>query len=176
MRDLNEIANECIENLKWIGIECPHVESWTVNYRAKRFGQCQKRNGKYYININYRLLDERCPLQSLRETIFHELVHTLPNCMNHGVNFKKYAELISDCFAVEITRCNTYEHKYGEELAKECREQDKAKRQAKMKTYKIRCTRCGQICSYQRCKMPKFYKYPSLYSHNKCGGIFERWE
>ena len=89
MRDLQKYAKECIIDMNKLGIVVPYIKEFKINTRAKqRFGQCRKEPDGFSININVNLLNEEVPLSSLKETLYHEIIHTLPNCFNHGYNFK----------------------------------------------------------------------------------------
>ena len=118
MRDLQRVAMECVNDMRYLGIDVPHGITFIVNKRAKsRFGQCSY-NGftkLYTIDINVDLLDERCPMLSLKETLYHEIIHTLPNCMNHGSEFKHYAYLVNTEYGTNVTRCSSSNEKYRKE-------------------------------------------------------------
>lgn len=60
MRNLDEYAIQCMEELDAIGIEYGNIVEVKVNTRAKkRWGQCKAIPGGYSINISVVLLDER---------------------------------------------------------------------------------------------------------------------
>lgn len=174
MRDLQRYADECLRDLRAIGINPPHIESFTVNTRAKsRFGQCRYENGKYSININSDLLDEDCPVMSLRETIFHEIIHTLPKCMNHGAEFQKYAEKINSVYKTNITRASSTKEKYGEVYAKKVAERIKAegkkRKKSPKKMYELYCPNCDRlVASGVYARQPKWYVNPNRYSCANC--------
>lgn len=175
MWDLQRYANECINDMKELGFE-PRItaDKFTVNTRAKkRYGQCKRINGEFFININSDLLRDECPILSLRETIFHELIHTLPKCWNHGDEFTRIAEIVNRRYHTNVTRCSTYDEKYGYVLAEKIREENKSKKQ-KVK-YELFCEHCGKVRAsgmYQR--MPKWYAHTERFSCSVCGGHLER--
>lgn len=112
MRNLNSVAYDCMEKLSAINIPYSHAVAFSVNKRAKkRWGQCRREsNGTYSININVNLLKEENDIEGLENTIIHELLHTCPNCMNHGPEWKKYAKMVYDSYGYNIQRCaNAYE-------------------------------------------------------------------
>lgn len=47
--------------------------------------------------------------ESLKNTLLHELCHTIRGCMNHGEKFKRYAERVSNIYNVNITTRATKE-------------------------------------------------------------------
>lgn len=166
MRNLEVYGRQCIENLNAIGIYPYEIDSFIVNTRAKRrWGQVQKRNSRYSININALLLNENCPENSLYETLYHELLHYVDGCMNHGVKWQQLAELVSDCYNVDITRCSSDEKKLGKEFSEE---------QIQKNTYKVKCCDCGTITKRIGYRSPKWYIHPDLYKCSKCGGKLEK--
>lgn len=166
MRNLEQYGKMCIENLNAIGIYPNKVESFTVNTRAKkRWGQTQRKDGKYYININIELLNEKSNENGLIETIYHELLHCVDGCMNHGSKWQDLAELVSDCYNVDITRCSNDEKKLGVEYANELR----IARQQSKKEFKIKCCKCGKITSRLCYRKPKWYSQIERYNC-VCGG------
>lgn len=179
MRDLQRYANECIKDMKAIGIEVPVIEEFKVNKRAKsRYGQCSynRKTKAYVIEICDDLLDEECNVMALRETIFHEIIHTLPNCMNHGAEFKKYADMINKAYLTNITRCSTAEEKYGYTYAKKVAERNKTTKPVKPRIqYELYCEHCNKIRAAGMYKnMPKWYRHPENYQCGICGGNLER--
>lgn len=166
MRNLEKYGKMCIENLNAIGIYPNKIESFTVNTRAKRrWGQTRKKDGKYYININAELLNENASENGLIETIMHELLHCVDGCMNHGKKWQELAEIASDCYNVDITRCSNDEKKLGVEYANEYR----TKMSQDKKLYKIKCSECGCETSRMCYRKPKWYSKIELY-RCKCGG------
>ena len=170
MRDLQMYAKECVSDLNAIGIEVPYIKEFKVNTRAKsRFGQCRKiAKNVYEIEICNDLLADDCPIEALRETLFHELIHTLPNCMNHKTEFKRYANIVNNAYGVNITRCSTSEEKYGVEYAKKLEEN----RPTKLLTrYQLRCVNCGRIVAEREgYRAPKWYAHPNRFSCGHCHG------
>lgn len=102
MKDINSIAHTCIDELRSVGICPPPIEEFTVNTRAKtRWGQCRKRWGKFYINISSRLLDESISDFPVKNTLMHEILHTMPNCFNHGDEWSELAEKVNNSLATD---------------------------------------------------------------------------
>jgi ribosomal protein L33 len=175
MRDLQRYANECISDMKILGIDIPKI-TFEVNTRAKkRFGQCRYvGNGQYSININIDLLSEECGVKALKETLYHEIIHTLPKCMNHGEKFKYYADIVNKAYNVNITRCSSYESKYGKEYAEKIIERNKENERQRIK-YEVFCPKCGKVrgCGYFK-RQPKWYAHVERYHCNICKGKLER--
>ena len=107
---LNAVAEICLEKLDAIGVPYGKITEFTINTRAKkRWGQCRKcPDGTYKININVALLDKKC-IDGLVETLMHEIIHTCPGCMNHGPEWKKWADLVGKEYGYSITRTKSAE-------------------------------------------------------------------
>lgn len=141
MKNLNAIANDCITELKNIGIEPPHI-TFEVNTRAAtRWGQCKKTNGRYSISIASVLVDDKAPLNGLKSTIMHEVLHTMPNCMNHGNTWQDYADRVNKAYGYKVTRTDSYKDKgfANNPLA-----------EAHPYKYTIKCNACGNEWNYRR--------------------------
>lgn len=143
MRNLYKYTTECINELNAIGIYPNKISNLEVNTRAKhRWGQCSLKSGKYTISISATLLDESAPIKSLKNTIFHELLHACDNCMNHGALWQKYADMVNKAYGYSISRC-TSSADMGVKLAKESDYH-----------YIITCQKCNTTWKYMRnCKV-----------------------
>lgn len=156
MKDLIFFANQCINELEAIDVPINNVVEWTVNTRAKgRWGQCRRKNGKYSINISSRLLEDDVTEKALKDTIVHELLHTIDGCMNHGTKWLMYAELVNDCYNYNVKRTSTDSDKGIDTKAE------------KMKSkYVFKCESCGQVVARDRAS--NFTKNYSNYGCARC--------
>lgn len=167
MKNLYAIANLCIRNLNAIGIYPNEVVEFKVNSRAKRrFGQASYNSlyDEYTIEINSILLRDDCPEKALLETLYHELLHCVDGCMNHGKEWQELADLVSDCYMVNISRTNTLEDKYGKEYAKIVRNEQ----QSDKKEYRCYCSDCGQVYKRVGYRAPKWYTHTDNYFCTPC--------
>lgn len=139
------IFHQCIKDLKKLNIPISeNVVYMGTNNRKKSLGLCSKRliciNGRYdnnfEITISKTLL--KCDLALIKNTIYHELIHTIPNCFNHNLNFVKYMNYINSKLGCKIEVKNT-------------NKQFKENIQYK---YKITCEKCGK--TFYRHKLPQF--------------------
>lgn len=76
------------------------------NKRARSLGRCATCDGKHYtITINnYHL--KLSPASEVHNTIMHEVIHSLPGCMNHGAKWKTAANKVNRYYNFPtITRC-----------------------------------------------------------------------
>lgn len=185
---LTKLYNECIEELKSIGIymeDSQKIGKITINIakrKAKRYGCCKQskpvitcyhieyknhRRRKVYdvflkhdIEISKWVLDLNDDI--IKNTIMHELIHCLPYCNNHGKEFKKYAEYINQKLGYKIQRLGNKEKDY---------ENSNIKFEDKEITYKykIKCKNCGLIFYRQRLKK----NFIRDYRCGKCKGKLE---
>ena len=108
MRNLEQYAIQCMEEIEALGIEYGNIIDVMANTRAKkRWGQCASVSDGYVININAVLLDERNSERGLKETIIHELLHSCNGCMNHGRIWKQLAGKVNSAYGYNIKRCSS---------------------------------------------------------------------
>ena len=161
MYNLNSVYSDCKRNIEAMGIPIAKEIRVSVNRRAhKRYGQCKKERNEYSININVDLLNEQNPLSALQNTMYHELLHTCPGCMNHGEQWKKYAAKVNKITGLNIKRCSSPDEK-GLNLFYQ---------NAK---YSVVCKECGKKWAYQRAG--KVVQHPEKFKC-RCGGklaVFE---
>lgn len=116
-------------------------------------GMCRKYSfgdSTYYnIYLNKKML--KCDDKQIKNTLLHELIHTIDGCFNHGDNFKKQAEIVNKLYGYNIQRSSS------------CQE---FKNQLNFK-YEVCCTNCGAKNKYF--KKTNIVKYPNLY-RCACGG------
>lgn len=107
-----DILNEILEDVQLLAsIGYPEItnNSYTVKInskRAKSLGRCSTRDKKHYtITINsYHL--KLSPASEVHNTIMHEVIHSLPGCMNHGPKWKAAASKVNHYYDFPtITRC-----------------------------------------------------------------------
>lgn len=164
MRDIMEYAIRCMEMLDDLNIPYGNIKEVTVNTRAKRrWGQCKGIPGGFAININAVLLDENIPDDGLMNTMLHELLHSVPGCMNHGAKWKAMADKVHKAYGIQIKRCSNAEEKgVPTEISN-----------ARYK-YFLKCPKCGVIFRYTR--MCGAVEHPELYHHTRCGTNLVRVE
>lgn len=155
---LNAIAKDCMVQLDHIGIPYGNIRDFTINTRARRWGQCQRRPDGYHININHLLCDGNHE-DGLRNTLYHEIIHTCDGCMNHKAKWKGYAAMVKDRLGYDITRTNSAESKGVDPADVKPRESVK---------YKFRCEGCGGVIRRRRAS--KFTRNYMYYRCGRCGG------
>ena len=108
---LNRMLAECIELMKELGVPisdsiCPEVKLvGTQNYN----GRCNPKGSlkrftefDYYIEISGHTLQNT--EKSLRNTLIHELIHTVPDGLCHTGEWKKWAKYVSEKTGYNIQR------------------------------------------------------------------------
>ncbi len=172
MRDLMEMAIECMDMLDGIGIQYGNLLDITPNTRARRrWGQCKSVPGGFTININADLLDERNDINGLKDTILHELLHTVSGCMNHGEKWKRLAEMVNKKYGMHISRTNSAEDK-GVTYRRDPYWHYEVTYRVNNNVYLIKCQCCGH--TYKRMKKSKVVQHPELFRCGRCNGKLER--
>lgn len=149
-------------DLKKLGINAPKDRiSLSINQRAKRRLGCCKLNRsdirqKYAIEIS--LVCSNLNDFELKNIVMHELIHTLPGCMNHGAKWKDISRRVNAAYGYNITTTADYS-KIGLDGAVS----------EPIYNYKVTCESCGQ--SLYRIKRSKIVRNPGMYRCSKCGGF-----
>ncbi len=110
---MREIMTDCASKMRDIGLIPGHCNKYVPPIFAKSLmGQCVSKN------LDEGLFEIRCnPSQDrhkMTETLFHELVHTLPGCQNHERGFLAACKMVDEAYGTdcELKRmhyhCNTY--------------------------------------------------------------------
>ena len=163
MKNLQNLAAACEADLRSIGIRPGRVSAWRVNTRAKsRWGQCRELTpGCFEISIAARLLQDDVSDQATKDTILHELLHTVRGCHGHTGRWAELAAQVNRLLPqYTIKRTATAEEK-GIEAAPRVRES----------RYMLRCVHCGR--EFRRERQSRIIQYPERYRCT-CGGTLER--
>lgn len=141
---LNQLLQQVIDEASALGIPVSrHISpSLHINKRTKaRFGGCKKVKGfvhcTYQIEISKVLLEAEAPV--IKEILAHEILHSCPSSMNHGLAWKRYCQKMEDAYGYRLERTSSYE-KLG----------ITDPRGAKNYRYMIECKKCGQRIFRQR--------------------------
>lgn len=153
MKDLQVIGAECLKDMDAIGFSIKYPIDFVVSNRmTKTWGYCQTRKkGGEIIGITIKiagfLLQDDVPIKQTRTTVLHELAHAYDeNKHGHGKEWKRIADIISDCYNVDIQQYVTSE----ERNALMETEMYKAKQeQRKQGKYLVTCA-CGASWRYKR--------------------------
>lgn len=139
MKDIKKVYNDCANICKNLNIPIANVIYLKVNNRAKkRWGRCiLECEGEYIIEISDRLLNDEVSEEATFNTMIHELLHTCPNCMNHGKEWKYWASVINKNTSYNIKRTTSCEEKGIERIKKTPK-------------YTVVCNRCDRKWNYNR--------------------------
>lgn len=108
---LNRMLAECIELMKELEVPiseniCPEV---VLTGTHRFFGRCSSKGSlvkyneyDFYIEISGHTLENT--EKSLRNTLIHELIHTIPDGMCHTGEWKKWAKYVSEKTGYNIQR------------------------------------------------------------------------
>ena len=164
---------KCLDKFAAIGLYPYKLTSVKLRQQNKKFGCCRTRFSKTTgeikenkITINRRLIDENCSDKAIESVIAHELTHSLKECFDcgHDGAWKEYAEIINDCYDMNIKATGNYE-----ELG--------LVKKDERKTYKCQCDKCGKIISAKYLRAPKWYTHCERFTHHcdngEIGNIFQ---
>ena len=140
MKNLYKVYFDCLKICKDNNIPIADVIHVEVNSRAKkRWGLCTKNSdGTFTIQIAERLLKDDVSEEATFNTMIHELLHTCPNCMNHGAEWKMWANVINRNTKYNIKRTTSCEEKGLEAPA------------PKAPKYIVACRTCNHKWNYNR--------------------------
>lgn len=166
MRNLDEIMADCIVELQELGVPIAPPAAWSVNTRARRWGQCcyNSATGDFTINIAETLLLEDNDINGLLSTVYHELIHTCPGCFNHGNEWKRWALFVSQHTGIRVERLASAEEK-GVKT-------DWRPQKSHEKRYAVQCTGCGRV--YRREKLCEVVRHPENYRCGACHSALRR--
>lgn len=185
---LKKLYGECINELKTINIDINNpskfgeIEIDLAKRNAKRYGCCKqsKPDTKYYhfikrghrrIKVYDKFLKHNIEISKwvmelddkiIKNTILHEIIHCVPNCNNHGKEFKAYAKYINENLGYDIQRLGNKKEDYIKSNL------DYQENDLEYK-YKIKCKQCGLIYYRQRLKK----NFIRDYRCGKCKGKLE---
>lgn len=163
MKNLQKLAQECLREADAIGIKYGHIVEFKINTRAKRrWGQTTLNYDGYSISISNRLLQDDISDINCKNTIMHEILHTVDGCMNHGRKWKYLASIVNNIYGYNIkTHTSAQEKGFSpEEIVK-----------MNYNKYSFVCKKCGKIITRQRAS--SFTRNPEQYRHLNCGGEFK---
>ena len=157
--NFKEKVQEILDELKAIGVRVETTVndySLDLNERAlSRFGRCTKKTrfgkNRYIIQLNnfHNLIDTE---KDVKNTLAHEIIHSMPNCMNHGEVWKRIALKYSKAYGIDIARTGSYK-KYNQfRKEHEAQKINSTGTNIKISKYKyaITCTCCGKEWKYQK--------------------------
>lgn len=113
--ELYRTYEEAKKNIASLGYTIGPITEFCVHRRYRRcWGKCYRDNseGTFRIGISDRLLNANP--ESVKDTVYHEVIHTIYGCFNHGPCFKSVAKKCNDKFGRRISRLtSTQEMMHG---------------------------------------------------------------
>lgn len=113
--ELRALFERTKKELSAIGYTPGPIWELRVSGRLRRaWANCayDRRHGTFTITIGRNTLEKGCK-ESIRGTLFHELLHTCKGCFNHGYPFRKGAEAIRKAYGIRVSRTTSEEVMYG---------------------------------------------------------------
>lgn len=160
MKDLKKLSEECISELRQLGIQPGMIKRWYVETNTtRRWGVCKKeRNSREFeIGISASLLEDYVDDIPVKNTIIHELLHTVDGCSGHTGKWKMLAQKVNAVFPeYDIKRLSSEDEKG---VHKDHR-------------YMLECTECG--AKIYRDRMSNAIKFPEKYKCAVCKGTLKR--
>lgn len=151
----NRILKECVPSYC-----CPYIHKIDFKNKSKSYwakiGRNSKKHSGYFLRIGglFSLIpDENIARIRFQSTIVHELIHTIPGCMNHGKKFHLICALINKKYPELSLQTSTSCEEYGIMVEK------------RVPKYIVKCTKCGKKYFYFR--MPNYDLHN--YVCNCCG-------
>jgi predicted SprT family Zn-dependent metalloprotease len=138
--ELKDLVQQCAKTMSGIDgdwLKRGAVKGIKFNSRLSRaLGRCKRRGTKFYLEFSTKYFDyEGTTDEEKRSVIYHELVHTVDGCFNHGEKFKLVGRKIER--ATGVTQIHTRTTETGD---------------FKKDTYKYRvdCGYCSRVTYRQR--------------------------
>jgi len=149
--EIKDIYNKYKNELSYIPFR--EVNNFKIDNSVKQLGRCCVNNEEITIGISRLLFKDD---QELKNTILHEMIHTIVGCCNHGMLWKQYATIVTKATGHEITRTGCVSSIIKKEMV------GKAK-------YIVTCDKCNRkIYRYKKSKLVT----ESYYYLCECGGSF----
>ncbi len=105
----DKLLKDCIETMKEDGVPISSSisPSVTISRSEKTDCQCRRNRSKnrrydFTIALSKYLLSNT--ERSLRNTLYHELIHTVPGAQNHKSTWRKWAKFVSEKLGYDIQR------------------------------------------------------------------------
>lgn len=162
----DDVFIQFMNNANTLGFDKNKVSKivrWLNRNNRKTLGRCTYQNGRYSISLNPNLLSfTEYGEKIIRETVAHELCHTLPGCMNHGREFHSKAAKIMHLMGYHIdTKADIDSSQYFTKYLPQA-------------DYMLICDKCGNQVPVARLSDP--VKNPMNYSCKKCGGSISSYK
>lgn len=164
--NINELFEKALEICEAESIPYRKINGISTNNRLTRaLGRCITSNHREFkIEVRGKLLDKSLfpEERTVMEVIIHEIIHTCPDCWNHGYQFKIYGKRVEK-YGYIVGNSTTDMKEHGADVIAY---QESCK-------YLVKCPKCGYTIGKDR--MCDLIRYPHLSYHSPCG-ITARFE
>lgn len=158
-RLFKEAIQECIQ----CKIDFGKISKIKINRRYTAWGVCKQQPDRtFQIELSRMLFDGNGSEDGIKNTLLHEICHTVPNGHGHKAGWRAAANKLNAMFGYNIKRADDNNSKGVEAIVKPAK-------------YTLRCTKCGHV--FTRMKMSKLVQHPEYFrcGHDgHCGGKIER--
>lgn len=164
--ELMNVFEECREELMAIGIDTMEGIVVSSMKSTVKWGECKwkrtNRTTRIEIRLNVKLYDGTTDsLLPLKNTIIHELLHSVVPYAKHGYDWQRLADKVKQNYPQYDIKRATSSKEFGIDLG------GKIKQPSDL--YVVRCEKCGKVIkTYQR--FSKTLKNLSHYKHSTDGG------
>jgi len=159
LSNLEQMMYTCKQQLVSLGFSELNSKLYNLEINPrfrKKLGQCcyNRKSMFYTIKISKNFM-QVCP-EYVKNTMMHELIHSVNGCMNHGPNFQYLASLVNRKFG------------YNVKTHSDVPEYSKYLNETKHYRYKLMCNTCGKEWLYEKAgkfvrgvlKNPNYCKCP----------------
>lgn len=149
----DKILHECLPSF-----ESPKIVRIKVSRARGYWAQIQHLEENRYAlrvsNVFEEILDTDLMFSRLLSCITHELIHTIPACWNHGVEFRKNCRIVNSYYPDMSLGTATSTEGFG--IVEKYK-------------YKVICKKCGTVSNYLR--KPAVWKWLNLKTTPYCCGV-----
>ena len=155
-KDLDALLAKAISEVKAAGLKPGVIDETIYLTRAKKtYAKCETITGGFAISLSKFFKDN--PLEEVMQTLVHEILHTLPNCMNHGAEWKNAAAVVNSKYGYNVSRLSSMEMANLTAVDIEIQ-----------RRYTVVCLDCGNELYRER--KSKLITHTHNYTCGKCGG------
>ena len=173
---LNEMLQEEIAKAKAIGLQVssrinPQVK---IDKAKSRYGCC-KYEGVEWSRRDFQICVSQYHLPNgefaVRQTLAHEVLHTVKDAHGHGAVWKRAAEKMSQAYGYTISRLGTWESGFRLQVPETPTTQTRKVVRPVSYAHVVRCTKCGH--EYGRSRHSNITLHPERYRCGECRGKLE---
>lgn len=147
-KQLFQYVEDCTRDLNKLGYNIGYIPA-KFNDRKGVVGICNRKNGEFSIEINRTFFMNESE-KEVKSTVYHELIHTIPGCWNHGGLWKSIADMVNKTYDADIKEIYSNKKLFEDEYK-----------------YIVMCPNCGIVAKFFR--KSNRLKNISEYHCGKCG-------